>query len=83
MQMLIRNGADPNLRGGEDVLPALHKAVDNNSREIVQILLDAGANPEMAGPRGFTAIEIAEQLGLGDLAIRLRKTARQRSEGNS
>lgn len=83
VQMLINNGANPNLRGGKDVIPALHKAVENDSPEIIEMLLNEGANPKMTDSRGLTAIEIAEQQGLGEVAVRLRKIARQRSNGKS
>jgi ankyrin repeat protein len=46
LRMLLSFGADPNQRGTNDYTP-LHMAVDEKNSLAIQILLDAGADPEL------------------------------------
>ncbi|HLK49588.1 MAG TPA: ankyrin repeat domain-containing protein [Bryobacteraceae bacterium] len=46
LRLLLRSGADPNQRGTNDYTP-LHMAVSERQALAVQILLDAGADPEL------------------------------------
>ena len=46
LRLLLSNGADPNQRGINDYTP-LHMAVAERKHLAVQILLDAGADPEL------------------------------------
>jgi ankyrin repeat protein len=41
----------------------LHKAVLSDSLDVVELLLGAGARPEIADPAGVTPARLAERLG--------------------
>lgn len=72
LRLLLEKGADPN--DSRYWLPLLH-AVDVEGRayrsrsrsprtDLIDLLLAAGANAELADPRGYTALSVAQAYGL-------------------
>lgn len=74
IRLLLSSGADPNQRGINDYT-ALHMAVAERNAMAVQILLDAGADPELRTRIDDcdTPREMAEAAGLGDFAATLAR----------
>lgn len=60
VQSLIRDGADVHAVDGKGAT-ALHLAVLNDQAEVVDLLLQAGANPELPTKSGVTARALAEK----------------------
>jgi uncharacterized protein len=69
VRLLLTFGADPNQRGINDYTP-LHMAVAERHARAVQILLDAGANPELRTRIDAceTPLEMAERARLSAIA---------------
>jgi hypothetical protein len=69
LRLLLARGADPNQRGVNDYTP-LHMAVAERNIRAVQLLLDAGADPELRTRIDDceSSIEMAKGAGLADLA---------------
>ncbi len=74
VRLLLSFGADPNQRGINDYTP-LHMAVAARDPLAVQILLDCGANPELATRIDAceTPLEMAEAAGLVMFAAMLKR----------
>jgi len=74
MRLLLSFGADPNQRGINDYTP-LHMAVAERNALAVQILLDAGADPDLRTRIDDceTPLEIATAAGLADIAAILAR----------
>jgi hypothetical protein len=74
LRLLLEFGADPNQRGINDWTP-LHMAVAERNTSAVQILLDAGADPEIRTrvDDRETPLEMAEAAGLTDIAATLAR----------
>jgi len=72
LRLLLAFGANPNERGINDYTP-LHVAVGERNATAIQILLDAGADPELRTRIDAceTPREMAEAAGLADLAALL------------
>lgn len=49
----------------------LHYAVENNSIEIVNLLLDYGADPQIVDKRGMSCLHYAARHGLKDMVVLL------------
>ena len=80
LRLLLSFGADPNQRGMNDYTP-LHMAVDQRHPLAIQVLLDAGADPELRTRIDDceTPLEMAEAAGLDAIAAMLaRKRAPRR-----
>jgi ankyrin repeat protein len=79
IQLLLAFGSDPNQRGINDYTP-LHMAVAERSALAVQILLDAGADPELRTRIDDceTPLQMAQAAGLMDIAAMLRRVGRTR-----
>lgn len=58
VKSLLREGADPNMRGPQDYFP-LYQAVVQPSRELISILLEAGALIGLTDWEGGTALHYA------------------------
>jgi hypothetical protein len=74
LRLLLSFGADPNQRGINDYTP-LHMAVAENNPLAVQILLDAGADPELRTriDQCETPLEMAQAAGFADVASILER----------
>lgn len=72
LRLLLAFGADPNQRGVNDYTP-LHMAVAEGNPHAVQILLEAGADPDLRTRIDGceTPVEMAEAAGLADIAAML------------
>lgn len=72
LTLLLAFGADPNQRGINDYTP-LHMAVSERHRPAVEILLAAGADPQLRTRIDDceTPREMAEKAGLGEIAMLL------------
>jgi len=56
----------------------LSAAAVSGDKEIIKILLDAGADPTLKDYGGKTATEYAEQYKKGEIAALLRKATREK-----
>jgi uncharacterized protein len=74
LRLLLSRGADPNQRGINDYTP-LHMAVAERHTLAVQLLLDAGADPDLRTRIDSceSSIEMARAAGLGDIAEMLAR----------
>lgn len=69
---LVEAGADPNLISSNDFRVApLHSALSGGHINIVNLLLDNGANVNLAAGEGWTPLHYAADIGDADLATRL------------
>jgi ankyrin repeat protein len=71
VQLLLANGADPNVQQRGGWTPLL-QAVDNYNIGMVKLLLDYGADPGIAQHQGKNAIQLAEEKQYEDIAELLR-----------
>lgn len=74
LRLLVANGVDPNQRGLNDYT-ALHMAVAERQALAVQVLLDAGADPDLRTriDECETPLDMARAAGLADIADRLAR----------
>ena len=74
LRLLLSFGTDPNQRGINDYTP-LHMAVAERNAHAVQILLDAGADPEVRTriDEYETPLEMAQAVGLDAIAAMLAR----------
>ena len=77
VRLLVQRGADPNQRGINDYTP-LHMAVAERRALAVQILLDAGADPDLRTriDECETPLEMARTAGLTEIAGILERRGR-------
>src|SRR5262245_30427191 len=75
VRLLLSFGADPNCRGINDYTP-LHMAVAERNTLAVQLLLDAGADPDLRTriDECETPLEMARAAGLSDIRSILERT---------
>ncbi len=67
--MLLDHKADPNIVGTRGT--ALHAAIESGDEEIVNLLLNHGANVDAANAHGETPLFIAASMGKKPLVARL------------
>lgn len=81
----IRVGASPNARDAEGDWTALHWAADGGHLEIVQLLINAGADVDSRDKANHTAEYRAELNSRGDVADMLNaaRAARPQHEGHA
>jgi uncharacterized protein len=74
LRLLLARGADPNQRGINDYTP-LHMAVAERNTRAIQLLLDAGADPDLRTRIDDceTPLEMARTAGLDDIAAILER----------
>jgi len=74
LRLLLKFGADPNQRGLNDWTP-LHVAVNYRSAAAVQILLDAGADPDLRTriDEYDTPLEMAQAAGYSEIVTLLER----------
>jgi len=69
-RLLLQAGADVNDRSAIDRKTALVVAAASGSRDFCALLLDKGANPDLADDGGFTALHYAAMAGNGADIVR-------------
>lgn len=70
-RLLLDHGADPNARM-HDGTPMLHRAIAmNRGLDVVELLLERGADPRTLDPAGRSTVELARLHGAVDVADRL------------
>lgn len=57
--LLLEGGASPNLAGGEDRYTALHHAARRDNAEMIALLAQYDANPDLKDKYGQTALHVA------------------------
>jgi ankyrin repeat protein len=67
MRRLLKQGHDPDVRGGVNGWPALMHAIHKNRRTSVEVLLQAGADPNARGNGGYTPLIMAAGYGYSDI----------------
>jgi len=72
-EVLIKNGADLNVRGSHAGWTPLHHAVSFNRLGIVRVLVRNGADVNVVAKDGKTALDIAEGAGHREIASFLRE----------
>jgi ankyrin repeat protein len=66
--LLLKHGADPNVRYHFKSATPLHAAVFHNEPTIVQALLYYGANKNICDDRGYTPLDLAKKYGYKKIA---------------
>lgn len=76
--LLLRNGAVPDAisHTGPTAQPALHYAAENNMSDVVELLLEHGADPRKTW-MGYMPRHLAEDAGHGELAALLAQKERE------
>lgn len=74
MRVLLRRGANPNLKGSGGLTPLMVAAVASADPTMVRLLLDAGASVDARDDRGQTALDWALRLGETSASRVLRAT---------
>ncbi|GEM_PF-6859639 len=79
--LVLKKGIDVNFQDGSGNTPLI-AATSNNRPEIVKFLIKNGADKEIKGPNGLSAIDIAEKKGLNLITSILTDTDRSISSEN-
>ncbi|WP_424244706.1 ankyrin repeat protein [Elusimicrobium posterum] len=79
VKLLIASGAQLNVQVGETGATPLILASMMNKKNIVQILLDAGADTSIKTEKGKTALDYANEKGYKDIAALLQKNAKKKT----
>ena len=66
---LLSRGADPNQADNEEIggNTPMHKAVEKNMLDVVELFLEHSADPSKQNKNGFTCLHIAAREGLVDM----------------
>jgi len=75
---LIKGGADVNARNSKGVTPLMIAAANNNP-PLIGLLLQAGADPDLATPDGRTALDIAKANQATAAVLQLELLAKRRA----
>ena len=67
MRRLLKEGHDQDVRGGVNGWPALMHAIHKNQKASVEVLLQAGADPNARGNGGHTPLIMAAGYGYADI----------------
>jgi uncharacterized protein len=81
-RLLIAQGADVNTRQAGGFTP-LHQASAGGAREIVILLLEAGADPGLTCDRGKTAADFARERGYAEIASLLDSWQLNRADSST
>ncbi len=90
MQLLLSNGANPNVNGWGDIESLLHELVHNYGSqrilrgdailEAAKLLLEFGADPNITGCNNLTPVQICHSLGADEFEKLLIAFGADRSE---
>ena len=69
---LLKRGSEPDVQTESDGSTPLHVAARRHFKDVVQILIDGGADPTMADWDGKTPLYWAERGGHGEVIALLR-----------
>ena len=67
VQLLLNGGADPNGASTGNGRTPLHFAAYRGHKDVVQILLDKGADPSRTDNSGCTPLSLAHHLGKNEI----------------
>ncbi|MCD4654474.1 ankyrin repeat domain-containing protein [bacterium] len=79
VKYLLEHNANPNLANKKKLTP-LHKACLFGDENVIQILLDFGADVNLEGPGGTKAIEIARRMKHTEVVVLLEKAANKSAD---
>lgn len=74
LRRLLAEGADPNESNGPDRITPLMRAATLGDTEMVQILLEAGADPTLSDINGKTALDFATKPEIRQILAEYLKT---------
>lgn len=69
VDILLKNGADPNLRDEKSGRTALFHAVEVNSNFVINLLLKYRADPRIRNFFGLTVLDAAKDLDMQDVGL--------------
>jgi ankyrin repeat protein len=81
VKMLLKNGANPNVREGAGFTP-LHTAANNGNPEIIQALIFAGADLQSQTKEGKIPLDLATEKGNTQAVDVLKREITKRFRGN-
>lgn len=69
IESLLKYGANPNIQDNEEIggNTPVHKAVEKNMIDIVDLFLQCGADGTIQNKNGFTLLHVAAKEGLTDM----------------
>lgn len=71
LRVVLEHGGDPNVRNPVTGAPPLARAILGQNRSQVEMLLDAGAEPDLADNNGDTPLHVAARTNSGQTVLRL------------
>uniref|UniRef100_A0A3P9LH69 Cyclin-dependent kinase inhibitor 2A/B (p15, inhibits CDK4) n=1 Tax=Oryzias latipes TaxID=8090 RepID=A0A3P9LH69_ORYLA len=78
-QVLLRHGADPNVADSSTGASPLHDAARTGFLDTVQLLVEAGADPQAEDREGRSPGDVARQNGHADVAAFLQRISSSRT----
>ncbi len=73
VETLLKNGADPNIGGGEFLKMPLHEAAERGAMEAATLLLQHGADVNARSAKGHPPIHSAARKGRNEMVMLMRK----------